>query len=429
MTRENGRTASGRVVLPVYSRTDRSGTDDVWTGYRLMVVGGGGMGRGCPWDMEVVVGGGDRVDVNARCRLLIEGGATGLVIPVRTAVTNGDQATGADAPLVDSLDDMLELTRDIDIGSVSLTVEADRAAPVVFALSLAAAQRRGVSWSSLRGRVGHDLLDASSASWGMCPPEVSAGLSVDLLRFCQGNVPHVTPLSLGAYRLGDAGATPTQELSEAMSAALDCLDRADAAGADVALAASRVVLSVGAQGDVFEVAAKCRAARLVWTRILRERFGVVSDATGVLRLHLRLSATASSPGEAGVDSVRVTFQLLAAAIGGVETVSTPDDLCSRGTWPLRSHQVMAWESGLGGTVDPLGGSYYLERLTQDIADEVMASLADVMKVRRSLGAAESVGLVEILVAGALGGATVADMWGDLIARVSLAQPGGRHTGT
>ncbi len=380
--------------------------------------------------MEAAAGGGRRVDVNARCRHLIEGGAAALMIPVHAGGSNPVSAARSDMVAINSLDDMVELLDGVDIGTVALSFDGDAPAPVVFALFLAAAQRRGVSWSLLRGRVGHDLLAGRLSSPNAFTPARSAWLSAQLLAFCAASTPHIMPVSVGAYRLCEGGATPGDELSAALAAAMNCLDGLVPAGHDAELLAPRLSFILGAQGDLFEVVAKCRAARLVWARVLRERFGVVSDAACAMHLGVRLPAPADVRTDPGTDAVLATYQLLAAALGGAETVtSLPAPLSSSATWPLRAQQVIALESGLADAVDPLGGSYFLERLTSDIAHQVIASLADVQMERGRSGAADPVHLIETLVSRAHDGATVAEMWDDVVNRNPLAQRGGGHTGT
>lgn len=265
-------------------------------------------------------------------------------------------------------------------GLASLTTSEP--APVMLAQYLALAESCGVDWASVTGVMHGDVLtELIAGGTYFCAVPRALRLAADTAVFAARRVPAWMPIAVNGPRLREAGATPQQELSLAIASALEYVARATAAGLDVEAVAPRVLVAFEIGNDLFEEVAKIRAARLVWARVMRDRFGV-SASLCALRIHAHTSAQSLTAAEPLDNAARTTFHALAAVLGGADSLHTqPFDIASASpstteavTLALRTQQILARESGLSSTADPLGGSWWLERRTADMASQATADI-------------------------------------------------------
>lgn len=351
-----------------------------------------------PWTMRQSAAFGTLVEANAHYRRLLASGATGLSIDFDGPTLTGRDpdhpraagAVGHRGVSVASVHDMLDLFADIDLGAVSVAMAVNGPAPMVFALFLVAAERRGVGWPALSGTLQHDILTAS-----VLPPRSTMRLMTDVIAFCGTHVPRWCPASVSGSYLRDAGATAQQELSFTICDAIALVGQAVDAGLDADDVGSGLSVTLSARGDFFEEIAKCRAARQVWARVMRDRFGARTDAACALRLHTQTSRASLTTQQPSSNVVRTTYQALAAVLGGADSLHTYafDDALSlrtdsAATLALRTQQVLANECGLTGAVDPFGGSWWVERLTRDFVDRTLADIEEIDRLGGMVAAVE-----------------------------------------
>jgi methylmalonyl-CoA mutase N-terminal domain/subunit len=336
-----------------------------------------------PWTTRQSAAFGTPLEANARYRHLLASGATGLSLEFDPPTLMGRDpdhplsagAVGHRGVSVASVDDMLDLFAGVDLGTVPVTMVINGPAPVMFALFLVAAERRGVAWPALSGTVQHDVLSRS-----IFPSRPTMRLMTDVIAFCQTHVPRWSPVSVSGCELREAGATAQQELSFTVCYAMACVSHSIDAGLDVEDVGPGLSLALSAHGDFFGDIARYRAARQVWARVMRERFGARTDRACALRLHTQTSR-ASLAGHEPSNAVRTTFQAMAAVLGGTDSLHTRafDDAVNlptaeAATLALRTQQVLASECGLTGAVDPLGGSWWVERLTRDFVARTFSDI-------------------------------------------------------
>src|SRR6185503_2264189 len=279
--------------------------------------------------------------------------------------------------------------------STSMTINAPAA--VIFCMYLAVAEKQGVPFSALSGTLQNDILKEYIAQkeW-VYPPRPSLRIITDLMAFCAANVPKWNTISISGYHIREAGSTAVQELAFTLADGIGYVQAGIAAGLSVDDFAPRLSFFFNAHNDFFEEIAKYRAARRIWARVMRERFGAKNARSGMLRFHTQTAGCSLTAQQASNNIVRVTVQALAAVLGGTqslhtnsldETLSLPTERAV--TIALRTQQILAEESGVANTVDPLGGSYFVEALTDRVEREAMDYIERIDRMGGSVAAIEA----------------------------------------
>jgi methylmalonyl-CoA mutase N-terminal domain/subunit len=340
------------------------------------------MYRGKLWTMRQFAGFGRPRDTNRRFQFLLQQGQTGLStafdLPTLMGLDSDDpRAAGEVGRLgvaVDTLDDVLALFDRIPLEDVSVSMTINAPAIVVMAFFLAAARLRGCDWRRLRGTIQNDILKEFHAqNEFVFPPEPSVRLVVDLIEFCTAHVPQWNTVSISGYHIREAGSTAAQELAFTLADGRHYVEQALARGLEIDRFAPRLSFFFNAHNHFFEEIAKYRAARAVWARLMRDEYGAQSEAAWKLRFHAQTAGCTLQSQQPEVNLIRVAYQALAAVLGGCqslhtnsmdETLALPSEHAV--TLALRTQQVLAYETGVPETVDPLGGSYCVEALTRDM---------------------------------------------------------------
>jgi methylmalonyl-CoA mutase N-terminal domain/subunit len=345
------------------------------------------MYRGRLWTMRMFAGFGRPEDTNARFKYLLAQGQTGLSTAFDMPALMGYDAdhprargeVGKEGVSISTLDDFERLFADIPLGDVTTSMTINCTASVALAMYLAVADKHGVSWDRLGGTMQNDMLKEFIAQkeW-ICPPGPAVRIVTDMIEFTARHVPRFNPVSISGYHIREAGSTAVQELAFTLADGLGYVEAALARGLDIDVFAPRLSFFFDIHNDFFEEIAKLRAARRMWARFMKERYGARKLESMRLRTHTQtagVSATAQQP----LNNVaRVAIQALAAVLGGAQSLHTNsyDE-----TWALptedavtvalRTQQIIAEETGVTLTVDPLGGSYYLEKLTDQMEAAAM----------------------------------------------------------
>lgn len=346
------------------------------------------MYRGRLWTMRQFAGFGSPEHTNKRFKYLLEHGQTGLSTAFDMPSLMGydpDNSrsigeVGREGVSVSTIDDMDRLFDGIDLAAVSTSMTINCSATVALAMYFAVARRRNISFDKIAGTIQNDMLKEFIAQkeW-ICPPAPSVRLVGDVIEFCAKHAPKFNPVSISGYHIREAGATAVQELAFTIADGLAYVDHVVARGIDVDDFAPQLSFFFDVHNDFFEEIAKFRAARRMWAHLMRDRYGAKKAKSMTLRTHAQtagVSLTAQQP----VNNVaRVALQAMAAVLGGVqslhtnsmdETLSLPTEEAAKVA--LRTQQIIAEESGVTNVVDPLGGSYYVENLTDQIEKEAMA---------------------------------------------------------
>jgi methylmalonyl-CoA mutase N-terminal domain/subunit len=346
------------------------------------------MYRGRLWTMRMFAGFGRPEDTNERFKYLLREGQTGLSTAFDMPALMGYDAdhprsrgeVGKEGVSISTLDDFERLFADIPLGDVTTSMTINCTASVALAMYLAVAEKQHVSWRSLGGTIQNDMLKEFIAQkeW-ICPPEPAVRIVTDMIEFTAKHVPRWNPVSISGYHIREAGSTAVQELAFTLADGLAYVEATLARGLDIDTFAPRLSFFFDVHNDFFEEIAKLRAARRLWARSMKERYGATKPASMLLRTHTQtagVSATAQQPLN---NIARVAMQALAAVLGGAQSLHTNsyDE-----TWALptedavtvalRTQQIIAEETGVPLTIDPLGGSYYLESLT----DQMEAAAAE-----------------------------------------------------
>jgi methylmalonyl-CoA mutase N-terminal domain/subunit len=337
------------------------------------------MYRGRLWTVRQFAGFGTPRQTNERFHFLLERGQTGLStafdLPTLMGLDSDDpRAAGEVGRLgvaVDTVDDIRQLFHGIDLEKVSVSMTINSPAIVVMAFFLVHAQESGFDWRKLRGTIQNDILKEFHAqNEFVFPPEPSVRLVVDLIEFCTAQVPQWNTVSISGYHIREAGATAVQELAITLADGMHYVEQCLARGMAVDDFASRLSFFFNAHNDVFEEAAKYRAARAIWANLMQNRYGARQESSRKLRFHAQTAGCTLQDRQPEVNLIRVAYQALAAVLGGCqslhtnsmdETLSLPSEHAV--TLALRTQQVLAYETGVPNTVDPLGGSYFVESLT------------------------------------------------------------------
>jgi methylmalonyl-CoA mutase, N-terminal domain len=360
------------------------------------------MYRGRLWTMRQYAGFGTAQETNARYRYLLDAGQTGLSVAFDLPTQMGYDSDAAMAQgevgrvgvAIDSLDDMRTLFEGIPLEDVSVSMTINATAPILLALYVALGDERGVARDRLSGTVQNDILKEYIARGTyIYPVEPSLRLVTDTFAFCAEHVPRWNTISISGYHIREAGATAAQEIAFTFANALEYVERARAAGLAVDDFAPRLSFFFAAHSDLFEEAAKFRAARRLWARLMRDRYQAAGAALR-LRFHTQTGGVTLTAQQPLNNVVRVTVQALAAVLGGTQSLHTNayDEALSLPTpesakLALRTQQLLAHESGAAATVDPLGGSYYVEWLTDSLE---AAALEYIQQVDELGGAARAI---------------------------------------
>ncbi len=346
------------------------------------------MYRGRFWTMRQFAGFGSAEDTNARFRYLLEHGQTGLStafdLPTLMGRDSDDPLArgevGREGVAIDSLADMEILFRGIPLDRVSTSMTINAPAAVLFAMYLAVAEKQNVSFAKLEGTLQNDILKEYIAQkeW-IYPPRPSMRIITDLMAFCASSVPKWNTISISGYHIREAGSTAVQELAFTLADGIAYVEAGQKAGLDVDDFAPRLSFFFNSHNDFFEEIAKLRAARRIWAHVMRERFGAKNPRSAMLRFHTQTAGCSLTAQQPLNNVARVTVQALAAVLGGTQSLHTDsfDEALALPTEAavtvaLRTQQIIAEESGVTNTIDPLGGSYFVEALTDKLERDALS---------------------------------------------------------
>jgi methylmalonyl-CoA mutase N-terminal domain/subunit len=350
------------------------------------------MYRGRLWTMRQYAGFGTAQETNKRFRILLEAGQTGLSVafdlPTQMGIDSDDPRghgeVGRVGVAIDTVDDMHVLLDSIPLDRVSTSMTINATAATLLAMYVVVGEERGIARDALSGTIQNDILKEYIARGTyIYPPDPSLALIADTFRFCASELPNWNPISISGYHIREAGATAVQELAFTFANAMEYVQRALNAGLAVDAFAPRLSFFFAAHNDLFEEAAKFRAARRMYARLMRERFDA-SDASCKLRFHTQTGGVTLQAQQPLNNVVRVAVQALSAVLGGTQSLHTNayDEALAlpteeAATIALRTQQILAHESGVAMTADPLAGAYYVEHLTSEIERRAMELLARV----------------------------------------------------
>ena len=384
--------SSSIVIQPLYTPTERAADAESADEY-LRQLGFPGkypftrgvqpnMYRGRLWTMRQYAGFGSAAESNRRYHYLIEQGQTGLSVAFDLPTQIGYDAdhdlalgeVGKVGVSISSLQDMRTLLQGIPLDKVSISMTINAPAAILLAMVIAVGKEQGVPPEKLRGTVQNDILKEYIARGTyIFPPLPSMRLMTDLFRYCARHVPRWNTISVSGYHIREAGSSAVQEVAFTLANAIEYVEQAVKAGLDVDQFASQISFFFNAHNNFLEEVAKFRAARRLWAKLMRERFGATDPQSWRLRFHTQTGGSTLTTQQPDINIVRVTVQALAAILGGTQSLHTnsKDEALALPTEKaveiaLRTQQILAVESGVGDVVDPLGGSYYVEWLTDEI---------------------------------------------------------------
>jgi methylmalonyl-CoA mutase N-terminal domain/subunit len=362
------------------------------------------MYRGRLWTMRQYAGFGTAQETNTRFRLLLEKGQTGLSVAFDLPTQMGIDSDSARAlgevgrvgVAIDTVEDMHALLDKIPLDTVSTSMTINATAATLLAMYVVVAEERGIPRAKLSGTIQNDILKEYIARGTyIYQPAPSLALIAETFRFCASEVPSWNPISISGYHIREAGATAVQELAFTFANAMEYVRGAIDAGLAINDFAPRLSFFFAAHNDLFEEVAKFRAARRIYARLMRERFGA-SDASCRLRFHTQTGGVTLQAQQPLNNVVRVTIQALAAVLGGTQSLHTNgyDEALSlptaeAATLALRTQQIIGYESGAAVTADPLAGSYYVEQLTGTIEREALDLLSRVEELGGAARAIEA----------------------------------------
>ncbi|HEU4747404.1 MAG TPA: methylmalonyl-CoA mutase family protein, partial [Gemmatimonadaceae bacterium] len=350
------------------------------------------MYRGRLWTMRQYAGFGSAAATNERFRLLLDAGQTGLSVafdlPTQMGIDSDSPRAlgevGRAGVAIDTVEDMHLLLDGIPLDRVSTSMTINATAATLLAMYIVVAEERGLSRAQLSGTIQNDILKEYIARGTyIYPPAPSMALIADVFRFCAAEVPNWNPISISGYHIREAGATAVQELAFTLANTIAYVTSAIDAGLDVDTFAPRLSFFFACHNDLFEEVAKFRAARRLYARIMRDRFGATGASTR-LRFHTQTGGVTLTAQQPLNNVVRVAVQALAATLGGTQSLHTNgyDEALSLPTadaarLALRTQQIIAHESGVVSTGDPLGGSFYVERLTNELESRASDLIGEV----------------------------------------------------
>ncbi|MFC7370475.1 methylmalonyl-CoA mutase [Fictibacillus iocasae] len=359
------------------------------------------MYRARHWTMRQYAGFGSAEETNQRFRYLLEQGQTGLSVAFDLPTQIGYDSdhpmargeVGKVGVAIDSLVDMEALLKDIPLDQVSTSMTINAPAAVLLAMYIAVAEKQGVPASKISGTIQNDILKEYIARGTyIFPPKPSMRLITDIFAYCKDNVPKWNTISISGYHIREAGSNAVQELAFTIANGLAYVDAAIEAGLHIDEFAPRLAFFFNAHNEFFEEAAKFRAARRIWARFMKDTYGAQNPKSWQLRFHTQTGGSTLTAQQPDNNIVRVTLQALAAVLGGTQSLHTnsrdealalPTEESAR--IALRTQQIIAHESGVADTVDPLAGSYYVESLT----DSLEAGALEYIQKIKELGGAVS----------------------------------------
>src|SRR5687767_9018872 len=363
------------------------------------------MYRGRPWTMRQYAGFGTAAESNRRYRYLLERGVMGLSVAFDLPTQIGydsDHAlargeVGRCGVATDSLEDMTTLFGGIPLDRVSTSMTSNATALMLLAMYVAAGNRHGVNAGALAGTVQNDILKEYVARGTyIYPPRASLRIVTDIVSFCARAMPHWNPISISGYHIREAGSTATQEVAFTLADAIAYVQACLAAGLDVNAFGPRLSFFFNAHNDFLEEIAKFRAARRLWARIMRDRFGATNARAQQLRFHTQTAGSTLTAQQPDSNIVRVALQALSAVLGGTqslhcngkdEALALPTE--NSATVALRTQQIILHESGVANTVDPFGGAYAVEARTDRIEREASELIARIDRMGGTLTAIET----------------------------------------
>lgn len=353
------------------------------------------MYRGRLWTMRQFSGFGSAADSNRRFRFLLDHGQTGLSVAFDVPTLMGLDSdhglssgeVGVCGVAIDTVVDMETLFSGIPLDTVSTSMTINAPASILLAMYLVVAENQGVAWTDLRGTLQNDILKEYIAQkeW-ICPPEHAMTLAADTVSFCTEQVPNWNPISISGYHIREAGSTAVQELAFTLADGFAYIDACLAAGQDIDDFAPHFSFFFNAHMDFFEEISKYRAARRIWARHLRDRYHAKNEKSLLLRFHTQTAGCSLTAQQPENNVVRTTIEALAAVLGGTQSLHTnaldeayalPSEKNAKTA--LRTQQIIAHESGVTNTVDPLGGSFFVESLTnamEEAAESYFEKIAD-----------------------------------------------------
>jgi len=363
------------------------------------------MYRGRLWTMRQYAGFGSASETNKRFKYLLENGQTGLSVAFDLPTQLG---MDSDHPLaagevgkvgvaIDTLHDMETVFEGIPLDRVSTSMTINATAAVLLAMYVAVAGKQGVSPKLINGTIQNDILKEYIArGLYIYPPKFSLRLITDVFAYCQSEVPNWNTISISGYHIREAGSTGVQELAFTFSNAIAYVQAALDRGLDIDSFAPRISFFFDTHNEFLEEIAKFRAARRIWAKITRERFGAQNPRSWMLRFHAQTAGSSLTAQQPDNNVVRVAIQALAAVLGGAQSIHTnsKDEALAIPTidaarLALRTQQIIAYESGVTNTVDPVGGSYAIEAMTGKIEEEVSEHLKRIESMGGMLAAIES----------------------------------------
>ncbi len=357
------------------------------------------------WTMRQYAGFGSARESNARYRFLLERGQTGLSIafdlPTQIGLDSDDPLArgevGKVGVAISTLEDMEILTAGLPLDRISVSMTINSTAAILLALYLTAARRRGIDWGDLSGTVQNDILKEFIARGTyVFPPKPSMKIATDLFEFCRDSVPRWNTISISGYHIREAGSTAVEEVAFTLANGVAYVEAALARGLEIDDFAPRLSFFFNAHSNFFEEVAKFRAARWLWAEIVRDRFGAKNPRSWTMRFHAQTAGSTLTAQQPEVNIVRTTLEALSAVLGGAQSLHTNafDEALALPTessakLALRTQQVIAEESGVADTVDPLGGSYLVEGWTREIHDRAKVLIEKIDSLGGALAAIDS----------------------------------------
>ncbi len=356
------------------------------------------------WTMRQYAGFGSAEETNKRFRYLLEQGQTGLSVafdlPTQIGYDSNDPMArgevGKVGVAIDSLEDMEALLAGIPLDKVSTSMTINAPASVLLAMYIVVAEKQGVTADKLSGTIQNDILKEYIARGTyIFPPKPSMRLITDIFSYCAENVPRWNTISISGYHIREAGATAAQELAFTIANGMAYVEAALEAGLAIDKFAPRLAFFFNAHNQFFEEIAKFRAARRIWAKIMKEKYGAKNPKSWQLRFHTQTGGSTLTAQQPDNNIVRVAMQALSAVLGGTQSLHTNsrDEALALPTEDsariaLRTQQIIANESGVADTVDPLGGSYYVEALTDEMEEEVHKYLSRIEDLGGAVAAVE-----------------------------------------
>ena len=356
------------------------------------------------WTMRQYAGFGSAEESNKRYRYLIEQGQSGLSIAFQLPTQIGYDSdhplakgeVGKVGVAVDTLEDMEILFKDIPLDKISTSMTINSTAPILLAMYIALAKKQGVALDKLEGTIQNDILKEYIArGTHIFPPRPSMRLAIDIFAYCSRNVPRWNTISISGYHIREAGSTAAQEIAFTLANGIAYVQAAIAAGLDIDEFAGRVSFFFNAHNNLFEEVAKFRAARRLWFKIISQRFKAKDHRSMMLRFHTQTAGCTLTAQQPYNNIVRVAIQALAATLGGTQSLHTNsfDEAYATPskeavTIALRTQQILAHETGIGDVIDPLGGSYLIEYLTEALENQATGYIDKIDKLGGAVAAIE-----------------------------------------